>query len=401
MNNKLDTSSLALIGRTEPLFDPDLQCHESELREAVSGASFLVIGGAGSIGQAVSKEILARGPRKIHVVDISENNLVELVRDIRSTFDRLDGEFRTFVLDTGSPLFPIFMENEGPYDYVLNLSAMKHVRSERDPYTLMRLLDVNILSTDDTLRLAARQGARKYFAVSTDKATNPVNLMGASKRIMELFLVHHSKEIPVSTARFANVAFSDGSLLHGFRQRLQKRQPLAAPSDICRYFITQKESGELCLISCLLGKNREILFPKLENRLRLINLEEITERFLIQQGYQPYRCTSEQEARESVELLAKEGRWPCYFSPADTTGEKPFEEFYRSDDRVDWDRFETIGVLSLSSSRKGDRLEWFRQEINRLKQGGRWEKWDIVALFTELLPEFEHRETGRTLDDKM
>lgn len=249
--------TLELIGRTSELFEDDIKKYESELRKIISSSSFLVIGGAGSIGQAVAKEILKRNPKKLHVVDISENNMVELVRDIRSSIGYMDGEFATFALDIGSLEYDAFIKSDGKYDYVLNLSALKHVRSEKDPFTLMRMIDVNVFNTDKTLQQSLEKGVKKYFCVSTDKAANPVNMMGASKRIMEMYLMRRSLQISISTARFANVAFSDGSLLHGFNQRIQKRQPLSAPNDVKRYFVTQKESGELCLMSCLLGETRD------------------------------------------------------------------------------------------------------------------------------------------------
>ncbi len=239
---------LNLIGRNQLLFNHDISSHESALIEIVSSSRFLVIGGAGSIGQAVTKEIFKRKPLKLHVVDISENNMVELVRDIRSSFGYIDGDFQTFALDIGTIEYDAFIEADGEYDYVLNLSALKHVRSEKDPYTLMRMIQVNIFNTDKTIQQSIKKGAKKYFCVSTDKAANPVNMMGASKRIMELYLMRESAGIPISTARFANVAFSDGSLLHGFNQRTLKRQPIVAPNDIKRYFVTPEESGELCLM---------------------------------------------------------------------------------------------------------------------------------------------------------
>ena len=241
----------------------------------MAGSRFLVIGGAGTIGQAVVREIFRRNPRALDVVDISENNLVELVRDIRSSLGYIDGSFRTFPLDAGSGAFDAMLRAGEGYDYVLNLSALKHVRSEKDPWSLMRLIEVNIDITLRTVRRARELGAGKYFCVSTDKAAAPVNMMGASKRIMELFLMRESESIPVSTARFANVAFSDGSLLHGFNQRVMKRQPLSAPNDVRRYFVTDDESGELCLMSCLLGENRDIFFPKLSEKLHLITFAEI------------------------------------------------------------------------------------------------------------------------------
>ena len=226
---------LKLIGRTSPLFDEDISSRKTELEALVSSSRFLVIGGAGSIGQAVTREIFKRNPLALHVVDISENNMVELVRDIRSTLGYIDGDFRTFAIDCGSNEFQALMNASEGYDFVLNLSALKHVRSEKDPFTLMRLIEVNILNTIKTVQMAKLQSAKKYFCVSTDKAANPVNMMGASKRIMEMFLMRESESIEISTARFANVAFSDGSLLHGFNQRFAKRQPITAPSDVRRY----------------------------------------------------------------------------------------------------------------------------------------------------------------------
>ena len=252
---------LSLIGRTDALFAPDVSGYEEQLKNIISQSSLLIIGGAGSIGQAVTQEIFKRDPQVLHVVDISENNMVELVRDIRSNIGYGSGDFRTFALDCGSIEFEALMVNEGPYDYVFNLSALKHVRSESDSFTLMRMIMVNIFNTIKTLRLAKKMGAKKYFCVSTDKAANPVNMMGASKRIMEMFLMRESLTQNISMARFANVAFSDGSLLHGFNQRFAKRQPLAAPNDVRRYFVTPQESGELCLLSGLLGEHRDIRFP--------------------------------------------------------------------------------------------------------------------------------------------
>jgi FlaA1/EpsC-like NDP-sugar epimerase len=278
------------------------------LIEIVSSSRFLVIGGAGSIGQAVTKEIFKRKPLKLHVVDISENNMVELVRDIRSSFGYIDGDFQTFALDIGTIEYDAFIEADGEYDYVLNLSALKHVRSEKDPYTLMRMIQVNIFNTDKTIQQSIKKGAKKYFCVSTDKAANPVNMMGASKRIMEMFLMRRSTDIKISTARFANVAFSDGSLLHGFNQRIQKRQPIVAPNDIKRYFVVPQESGELCLMSCIFGENRDIFFPKLSESLHLITFAEIAVNYLRQLGYEPYICSSEEEARQFFEKEEKIGR---------------------------------------------------------------------------------------------
>ena len=244
--------TLNLIGRSHELFDVDINASEDELKDKVSSSSFLVLGGAGSIGQAIAKEIYKRKPNKLYIVDINENNLTELVRDIRSSLGYIKGNFKTFALDIGSVEYDAFINSEKNFDYVLNLSALKHVRSEEDPFTLMRMIDVNIFNTDKTIKQSIENNVKKYFCVSTDKAANPVNMMGASKSIMEMFLMRRSSDINISTARFANVAFSDGSLLYGFNKRIEKRQPIAAPNDVKRYFLTPQESGELCMMTILI-----------------------------------------------------------------------------------------------------------------------------------------------------
>ena len=392
---------LDLIGRTSTLFCDDIDVLSDDLSSLVKGSRFLVIGGAGSIGQAVTKEIFKRSPKALHVVDISENNMVELVRDIRSTIGYIDGEFRTFAVDCGSPEFKALISSEGTYDYVFNLSALKHVRSEKDPYTLMRMLSVNIFNTIKTFRLARDNGAKKYFCVSTDKAANPVNMMGASKRIMEMFLMRESETMPISMARFANVAFSDGSLLHGFNQRFAKRQPFSAPNDVRRYFVTPQESGELCLMSGLLGKNREIFFPKLSEHLHLITFSDIAERYLRQMGYEPFRCASEEEARDrAAELIAKK-QWPCYFFSSDTTGEKDFEEFFTDKEDLDMSRFDGVGAIKNQPIYDSQKLDDFSAGVEALREKGNWDKQAIVDLFFDLLPEFAHKETGKYLDQRM
>jgi FlaA1/EpsC-like NDP-sugar epimerase len=336
---------LHVIGRNTPLFSSDIASHENGLRFIISGARFLVIGGAGSIGSAVVKELFIRNPKLLHIVDINENNMVELVRDIRSSLGYIEGEFATFAIDCGSDIFDSFMGNGQGYNYVLNLSALKHVRSEKDPFTLMRMIDANVFNTDKTIQQAKDKGAKKYFCVSTDKAANPVNMMGASKRIMEMFLMRRSLELPVSTARFANVAFSDGSLLYGFNRRIEKEQPLAAPNDVRRYFVTQQEAGELCLMSCLLGENRDIFFPKLDYDQNLITFSEIVVRYLENLGYEPVECATEDEARQKVTELKKQKKYPVYFFQSDTTGEKDFEEFYTDKETLDMKRFSTISII--------------------------------------------------------
>ena len=392
---------LDLIGRSQELFGVDVARHERELSEIVRASRFLVIGGAGSIGQAVTREIFRRDPRLLHVVDISENNMVELVRDLRSSIGYTSGEFATFAIDAGSDIFDTFMEHGPGYDYVLNLSALKHVRSEKDPWTLMRMIDVNIFNTDKTMRQAAKKGARKYFCVSTDKAANPVNMMGASKRIMEYFLMRRSLELPVSTARFANVAFSDGSLLYGFSRRMEKDQPLSAPNDVRRYFVTPKESGELCLMSALLGENRDLFFPKLDAEANLITFSEIAVRYLRRRGYEPVECASEDEARARVQELKGKGKWPVYFFKSDTTGEKDFEEFYTDKETLDMDRFESIGVIKNEPVYDAESIERFESEIRAMRAKGFWTRQQLIDLFNATIPEFNHKETGKFLDGRM
>lgn len=392
---------LDLIGRTAPLFDTDIQHHEAELSGLVQSSRFLVIGGAGSIGQAVTREIFKRKPRALHVVDISENNMVELVRDIRSTLGYIDGDFRTFAIDCGSREFGALMAAGQGYDYVLNLSALKHVRSEKDPFTLMRLIEVNVLNTISTIAQAQAGGARKYFCVSTDKAANPVNMMGASKRIMEMFLMRASLELPISTARFANVAFSDGSLLHGFNQRFAKRQPISAPNDVRRYFVTPQESGELCLSSCLLGGNRDIFFPKLSEELDLTRFSDIAVRYLESLGFEPHECDSEDEARDRADELIAAKKWPVYFFASDTTGEKDFEEFFTDAETLDMERFANIGVILNESDFDDERLRHFLTTIEDIRGGSTWDKPEIVDLFNHMIPDFAHKETGKYLDNRM
>jgi FlaA1/EpsC-like NDP-sugar epimerase len=392
---------LKLIGRTNELFDTDIKKYEAELSVIVQASSFLVIGGAGSIGQAVTKEIFKRNPFKLHVVDISENNMVELVRDLRSSYGYIDGDFQTFALDIGSVEYDAFIKSDGKYDFVLNLSALKHVRSEKDPFTLMRMIDVNIFNTEKTLQQSIENGTKKYFCVSTDKAANPVNMMGASKRIMEMYLMRKSQDIKISTARFANVAFSDGSLLHGFNQRILKKQPIVAPNDIKRYFVIPKESGELCLMSCIFGENRDIFFPKLSENLHLISFADIAVKYLAEIGYEPYLCASEEEARDSVEGLMMQKKWPCLFTGSDTTGEKDFEEFFTVNEVLDMKRFENLGVIKNDPNFDQSKLENFTAKITQMKADKKWSKEEIVALFHGMIPNFGHKETGKYLDSKM
>ena len=392
---------LPLIGRNEAIFTQDIQSNLQEIQDIICSSSFLIIGAAGSIGQAVTKEIFKRNPKILHCVDISENNLVELVRDLRSSVGYINGDFKTFAIDAGSLEFERLFTSVGGYDYVMNLSALKHVRSEKDPFTIMRMLDVNIFNTVKTAEMAMSFGAKKYFCVSTDKAANPVNMMGGSKRIMELFLNNLSASLDISMARFANVAFSDGSLLYGFQNRIQKLQPIAAPNDIKRYFLSHQESGELCLMSCLLGKNKDIFFPKLSEQLHLVTFSDIAIRYLESLGYEPYFCQSEVEAREKIEVLINQKKWPCYFTSSDTTGEKDIEEFYTASEELDLDKYHDIGIVQNSNQIRQELLTKFQTEYNKIIHSEKVIKDDLLNLYYICLPDFIHEEKEKFLDDKM
>ena len=391
---------LNLIGRNRKLFSDDMAEHEEELKEIISQSSFLILGGAGSIGQAVTKEIFKRSPRNLDVIDISENNLVELVRDLRSSLGYIKGDFHTYALDIGSWQFDKFLELNKHYDYILNLSALKHVRSEKDPFTLLRMIEVNVLNTIKTIEKAQSLGVKKYFCVSTDKAANPVNMMGASKRIMEMFLMKESENISISTARFANVAFSDGSLLHGFNKRMEKLQPIAAPNDIKRYFVTSQESGELCLMSAIFGKNRDIFFPKLNPKENLIALSQIAIKFLNTKGFNPVECTSEKEARERMRFVNTDKLWPCFFSISDTTGEKSFEEFYTEGEHIDLNMYKDLGIIK-NGLKSSKRLGFFLEELEAIKVGKELHKKRLIELFNQMIPNFKHIEKELYLDSKM
>jgi len=392
---------LKIIGRDGELFNSDISSAQTKLSSIIQSSKFLIIGAAGSIGQSVTIELMKREPKILHAVDISENNMVELVRTVRSSLGYTGGDFKTFAIDCGSREFKALCDRHGPYDYVFNLSALKHVRSEKDPFTLMRMIRVNILNTLLTVNIARSFKAQNYFCVSTDKAANPVNMMGASKRIMELFLARESISQKITMARFANVAFSDGSLLHGFNQRILKRQPITAPNDIRRYFVTPKEAGELCLLSGIFGQNRDTFFPKMSEKLHLESFSNISDRYLRALGYEPYYCDSEQQARSFFDQQSKSNFWPVYYFSSDTTGEKSVEEFFTSDEKIDWNLYDGVGVIKNNFFHDSGALDEFLDRLSAIEKQNIWEKSDFLELFQILLPNFDHTETGRDLDGRM
>ncbi|MFL2776363.1 MAG: polysaccharide biosynthesis protein [Gammaproteobacteria bacterium] len=396
-----NSHQFSLFNRQESLFSKDIQSSESKLNEILGDSKILIVGAAGSIGQSVSNEIFKRNPKILHLIDLSENNLVELIRTLRSSFVEFGGELKSFALDVGSKEFELFISQSCKYDFVFNLSALKHVRSEKDPFTLMRLINVNIFNSLKLLRLTEHTDLKNYFCVSTDKATNPVNLMGASKKIMENFLIRESENQNISLARFANVAFSDGSLLFGFEQRIKKKQPLSAPLDIERYFITQQESGELCMISGILGKNRDIFFPKLNEKFKLMKFSDIALNYLNGLGFEPEIYDNEFEAKENISSLIKKKKWPCYFFESDTTGEKQIEEFFTNEESIDANSFKEINIIKNKLIYDDDLLNYFEREIKRLVSKNFWLKKDIVEIFQKTLPNFIHNEKNKDLDQKM
>ncbi len=400
LGNRLD-----LIGRKARLFESDLRLYRETFAEEVSENRFLVVGGAGSIGSTVVKELFCRNPRTLHVIDSSENSLAELVRDIRSSFGYNSADFQAFCFDAFSrdldALKRRSISRDGGYDYILNFAALKHVRSEKDPLTLMRLVDINIFLPRRLLRFAQDVNAKKFFCVSTDKAANPASMMGGSKRIMEMFLRAECQDTSVSTSRFANVSFSDGSLPHSWTQRIRKKQPISAPSDIRRYFITEQESAQLCLFSILQGNDGDIYFPKLVPQLHLTTFESIARRFLKDLGWDAHACESEDAARSCIQQLNLVGKWPCYFFHSDTTGEKGVEEFFTADELVDWNRYAEIGIVKNMFLADANAMSSFTEHFERLRNISEWTREDIKSGFQMLLPHFQHLETGKFLDSRM
>ncbi|MDA9912318.1 polysaccharide biosynthesis protein [Planktomarina temperata] len=391
----------SMFNRSESIFAQDIQHYESQFTKEINQSSFLVIGAAGSIGSSVSEQIFKRNPKRLHLLDINENNLVEVVRNLRSKYGYIDGEFSTYVLDVLSPEFDAFANKYGSFDYILNLAALKHVRSEKDPFTLMRMIKVNIFASLRILELAKTTHSKNFFCVSSDKAADPHNLMGATKRIMELYLSSEVNFKNISMARFANVAYSDGSLLHGFNQRMQLRQPLTAPTDIRRYFITHQEAGELCLLSSLLGRNNEIFTPSESGNLKLTYFHDLAVRHLELSGYEPIVCASEDEARGNVDSFASKGKWPVYFFTSDTTGEKPYEQFSTGTEVVNRERFDAVNVIERTNMVKVEALSRFSDSINEYLENGYWTKECLVQSIKSIVDNLQYEDVGKSLEDRM
>ncbi len=398
-----------VTGRSESLFQADLAANHALLQSRMDGRSALVIGGAGTIGASFIKALLQFKPRKLYVIDINENGLTELTRDLRSSPGlNMPADYKTYPINFGDAVFAKLLQNEGPFDMIANFAAHKHVRSEKDHYSIEAMIENNVLRTKHLLDLLLENPPKHFFCVSTDKAANPVNVMGASKKLMEEVLLAYAEKLPIATARFANVAFSNGSLLDGFLQRLMKRQPLSAPLDVKRYFVSPQESGELCLLACLLGEPGDIFFPKLA-ATQMKTFTDIGTALLRALGYEPDFCDSEQEAKEKSRQLEDvryqmpdaRPKYPVYYFESDTSGEKPFEEFYTEAEAIDFNRFRAIGVVTGKPAYDLLTIEKIFERLEKLFQNDLANKPSIIALLTEWIPNFQHLETGRNLDQRM
>ena len=391
-----------ITARKTSMFLPDIEDNRMVLSNAVTGKKILVIGGAGTIGSSYIRSILPFHPAQLVVVDISENGLTELTRDLRSTYGMyVPEDYKTYPLNFADPIFEkIFRQNNG-FDIVANFSAHKHVRSEKDRWSVQGLLENNVLKARKLLDLLTEIPPEHFFCVSTDKAANPVNIMGASKRIMEDMIMLYSDKFKVTTARFANVAFSNGSLLAGFIERMMKKQPLSSPNDVKRYFVSPEESGQICMLACLLGRNREIFFPKLGEE-QMMTFSSIADKFLQTLGYEVKYCSSEEEARKfAAEMPADSKEYPVYYFKSDTTGEKGYEEFYVPGEHLNMERFQTLGVIDSIKPRPIAELNAFLAELTDILSLPDTTKADIVTAMEKYLPNFVHEEKGRNLDQKM
>lgn len=394
--------SESVTGRKRSLFIKDIENNKEALRREIEGKKVLVIGGAGSIGSSFIKAILPFHPSKLTVVDLNENGLAELTRDIRSRADLyVPDDYVTYTLDFDSPIFRRIFREAGGYDIVANFSAHKHVRSEKDRNSVQALLENNVIKAKRLLDLLTEYPPRRFFCVSTDKAANPVNIMGASKRVMEDLIMAYTDKFNVTTARFANVAFSNGSLPAGFIERIMKRQPIAAPDDVRRYFVSPEESGQICMLACVLGNNGEVFFPKLGEE-KMMRFSTIADRFLRSLGYEPKECASDEEAKKFALAMPEEPKeWPVVYFQSDTTGEKDFEEFYVEGESKDMERFEALGVITGSQHRDRREVEDFILNMERIFSNETFTKQDVVKALKEFLPNFEHEEKGKNLDQKM
>ncbi|WP_107040037.1 polysaccharide biosynthesis protein [Brumimicrobium mesophilum] len=387
--------------RHESLFKNDIEANKDLLSKKIEGKSVLVIGGAGTIGSSYIKAILKFKPGKLFVVDTNENGLTELTRTLRSDANMFVPEdFRTYPMNFGDPVFKKMFLAEGPFHIVANFAAHKHVRSEKDKYSIEAMIDNNVFKAKEFLDLLVSKKPEHFFCVSTDKAANPVNVMGASKKLMEEVIMAYSNELQITTARFANVAFSNGSLLAGYIERLFQNQPISCPSDVKRFFVSPEESGQICMLACMLGNSGEIFFPKLAEE-EMAFFKKITVDFFKASNRPIIECESEVEAKKLAQTTKDGDPYPVYFFDTDTSGEKLYEEFFTDTDVVDQETFSSLGVIKNARKLPKEEINKTTLELKHLMDSGNYDKTAIVDLLKQYLPDFEHIETGKSLDQKM
>ena len=388
--------------RPSSMFEADIVANAEKLTQEIEGKSVCVIGGAGSIGSSFIKAVLRFRPGKVVVVDLNENGLAELVRDVRSTQGLfVPDEFRCYTLNFADPIFERIFREEKGFDIVANFSAHKHVRSEKDRYSVQALIENNDIKAKKLMDLLTVYPPKHFFCVSTDKAANPVNIMGASKRIMEDLVMAYNKYFKVTTARFANVAFSNGSLPDGWIHRLQKKQPLAAPSDVKRYFVSPEESGQICMLACILGRGGEVFFPKLGED-QMLTFSSICDDFVKAEGFNKKECGSDAEAKQYAAKMDYDSEtYPVVYFKSDTTGEKAYEEFYVPGEKIDMQRFKALGVVEQTARHPISEVNVFYQKLEGIFEKEDFTKAQVVDAIREFIPNFEHEEKGKNLDQKM
>ena len=398
--------------RPVSMFASDIETNKKKLINEINNKTVCVIGGAGSIGSSFIKAVLRFKPRSVVVIDLNENGLAELVRDVRST-DGLyvPAEFRCYTLNFADPIFERIFREEKGFDIVANFSAHKHVRSEKDRYSVQALIENNDIKAKKLMDLLTVYPPKHFFCVSTDKAANPVNIMGASKRIMEDLVMAYNKYFKVTTARFANVAFSNGSLPDGWIHRLQKKQPLAAPTDVKRYFVSPEESGQICMLACILGKPGEVFFPKLGED-QMLTFASICDDFVKANGLEKEECTSDAEAKQKASAIDN-GQWsmvngqsltlkyPVVYFKSDTTGEKAYEEFFIPGEKIDMNRFNALGVVEQTTRHNMDEVNTFFANLESIFTKEDFTKAQVIEAIKQFIPNFEHEEKGKNLDQKM
>lgn len=388
--------------RPNSMFESDIQANAEALTREIKGKKVCVIGGAGSIGSSFIKAVLRFEPASVVVVDLNENGLAELVRDVRSTNGLyVPDEFRCYTLNFADPIFERIFREEKGFDIVANFSAHKHVRSEKDKYSVQALIENNDIKAKKLMDLLCECPPKHFFCVSTDKAANPVNIMGASKRIMEDLVMAYNDKFKVTTARFANVAFSNGSLPDGWIHRLQKKQPLAAPSDVKRYFVSPEESGQICMLACILGKGGEVFFPKLGED-QMLTFSSICDEFVKSEGFAKKECANDAEAKQyAANMDYDNDTYPVVYFKSDTTGEKAYEEFYVPGEKINMERFKALGVVEETTRRPMPEVSAFFEKLEAIFHKDDFTKAQVVEAIKEFIPNFEHEEKGKNLDQKM